>query len=291
MKHSKRGSGADRSSWDSDGGDPDAEYFRQLRDAPDGARGHRDAIEYDDVPGTSDHDDVPGRAPFAPVGAPFDAAGAPPVPAGAPPVPAGPAATVTGIQGAEPVAPVMTVEAPAGPVGPVVEPPLLAGAAAHGGMAGYSGEIASNDVAGEWVSCPQCGEGATIDPTHRRAEDFCRKCDFPLFWARSAVMTVESNRTGASLRRLPGTVGRAATASVACPHCGEPNSPIAEYCVRCSQPMVIVELAPEPEPEVAYVPPPPEPEPEPEPEPSATWVIVVCMVIIVIIVVWALLLQ
>jgi hypothetical protein len=135
-------------------------------------------------------------------------------------------------------------------------------------------------VTGEWITCPECGESQAIDPAQRRSEDFCHRCDFPLFWARAAVVPLSSDETGASLRRLPGTVGRAATASVACPHCGEPNSPTAIICIRCSQPMVIAQPEPEPEPEPVYVPPPPEP--EPEPGFPLGWVIAACVALLVI---------
>ena len=142
-------------------------------------------------------------------------------------------------------------------------------------------------VSGEWITCPECGESALIDPAQRRAEDFCTRCDFPLFWARNAVVAMATDETGGSLRRLPGTVGRAATASVACPHCGEPNSPVAIICIRCSLPMVIVQPEPEPEPEPVYVPPPP---PEPEPEARFPWWWVIgasaALVIITILVAW-----
>lgn len=139
-------------------------------------------------------------------------------------------------------------------------------------------------AAQEWITCPECGTGAMIDPAQRRAEDFCPHCDFPLFWARAAVLAMASDETGASLRRLPGTVGRAATASVACPHCGEPNSPVAVTCVRCGLLMVVAEPEPEPEPEPVYL---PEPEPEPEPEPPADTypmglVIGLCLAILVL---------
>jgi hypothetical protein len=143
----------------------------------------------------------------------------------------------------------------------------------------------------EWVSCPECGEASMIDPSQRRADDFCPKCDVPLFWARAAVVAMAGDATGASLRRLPGTVGRAATASVACPHCDEPNSPIAVVCVRCGLPMV---LEPEPEPEPEPLP-EPEPEPLPVPEPESefpAWlVILICMTVIAAVVVASLLLQ
>lgn len=132
----------------------------------------------------------------------------------------------------------------------------------------------------EWITCPECGETSVIDPAQRRAEDFCPHCDFPLFWARSAVVAMAGDATGASLRRLPGTVGRAATAFVACPHCGEPNSPIAVVCVRCGRPMVIEAPDPEPEPEPEPVFEEPEPEPEPEPEFPVGIIIAICLFVV-----------
>ena len=71
-----------------------------------------------------------------------------------------------------------------------------------------------------------------------------------------------------ALRRLPGTVGRATVASVACPHCAEPNTLSAQVCVRCGRSMHVVEEPPPPVP--VYVPPPPM-EPEPEPERAVPW--------------------
>ncbi len=130
----------------------------------------------------------------------------------------------------------------------------------------------------ELVTCPECGTAAEADPAQRRAEDFCARCDFPLFWARSTVVLPSGEQTGASLRRLPGTIGRAATASVPCPHCGEPNSPAAEICVRCS---LTMHPAPEPEPVVVQAPPPPPllQEPEPEPEPRSLWWLWVVLIV------------
>jgi hypothetical protein len=106
------------------------------------------------------------------------------------------------------------------------------------------------------------------DMARRQADDFCRKCDFPLFWARGTVIAPEGAESGASLRRLPGTVGRAATAALICPHCSEPNSPAAEICVRCALSLHPVDI-PEPAPVVQA--PEPEPEPDPEPEPRFDW--------------------
>ena len=138
----------------------------------------------------------------------------------------------------------------------------------------------------EWIVCPECGLRAAIDPAQRRSDDFCKRCDYPLFWARSAVVPLSGEETGASLRRLPGTVGRAATASVPCPHCNEPNSPTALICIRCGRSM-LPDPEPEPEPEPVYVAPPP-PEPEPEKAFPLWWVVVmcVCLLIITILVAW-----
>lgn len=139
---------------------------------------------------------------------------------------------------------------------------------------------------GDLVTCPECGEMATVDAARRNSQDFCRKCDFPLFWARSTVILPSGEETGASLRRLPGTVGRAATAALMCPHCGEPNSPAAQTCVRCLLSLHPVEIVVAP----VYFPPP-----EPELLPVAIgrdyplwWILLVsgCLLAIVLIVVW-----
>ena len=143
-------------------------------------------------------------------------------------------------------------------------------------------------LATDLVTCPECGQMATVDMARRQAEDFCRNCDYPLFWASSTVIAPSGEETGASLRRLPGTVGRAATASLLCPHCGEPNSPAAEICIRCALSLHPVEI-PEPEP-VVIVLPEPEPEPEPPPEKPFEWwwvaLIGICVAILVIMIIW-----
>jgi len=137
------------------------------------------------------------------------------------------------------------------------------------------------------VTCPECGQLATVNMARRSADDFCRNCDFPLFWAKGTVITPEGQETRASLRRLPGTVGRAGTASLICPHCAEPNSPTAEICVRCTLSLHPVEIPePEPPPLIAFEPPPlPEPEPEPEPAPRFDWWWVVAAIMAVLAVV------
>jgi len=107
------------------------------------------------------------------------------------------------------------------------------------------------------VTCPECGWVQTIAPSRRDARDFCARCDFPLFWTPDALARGAAFDVGdASLRRLPGTVGRVAIASRPCPHCSEPNALSAEVCIRCHKPMTVVPEAPPPPP-VYEVPPEP----------------------------------
>jgi len=105
------------------------------------------------------------------------------------------------------------------------------------------------------VTCPGCGTVTYLDSLRRHAEEFCRTCDYPLFWSRDAAVLAGGDAVGegAGLRRLPGTAGRVTLASTTCWACDEPNLALAELCVRCG-----VDLSG----------PPPEPEPEPEPEPD-----------------------
>jgi hypothetical protein len=60
-----------------------------------------------------------------------------------------------------------------------------------------------------------------------------------------------------ALRRLPGTVGRAALASLVCPACAEPNSPMALICVRCGTSLIPMEPPPPPPPAPVIAPLPP----------------------------------
>lgn len=131
------------------------------------------------------------------------------------------------------------------------------------------------------VTCPECGQLATVDMARRQADDFCRRCDFPLFWARGTVIAPEGAESGASLRRLPGTVGRAATAALICPHCAEPNSPATEICIRCSLSLHPVDI-PEPAPVVIVLPPEPEPEPEPEKAFDWWWIVAIAAAVLAI---------
>ena len=114
----------------------------------------------------------------------------------------------------------------------------------------------------EIVVCPECGAAATAALNRRDAKDFCANCDYPLFWTPSDVIMDRGDGSDESLRRLPGTVGRATIASLPCPACAEPNAVSALTCVRCGASLHPVEAPPPPpEPEPVYVPPPPLPEP------------------------------
>lgn len=119
------------------------------------------------------------------------------------------------------------------------------------------------------ITCPSCGTVSHYEQLRREAEEFCRVCDYPLFWARSTEFGSDSpiDSSGESLRRLPGTAGRAVAAAIACPTCTEPNPITNVLCIRCGN-----ELRPAPpEPVVEEPPPPPPPEPEPIPEPQRNY--------------------
>jgi hypothetical protein len=100
----------------------------------------------------------------------------------------------------------------------------------------------------ETVTCPECGTIAQVTLNRRESIDFCRNCDYPLFWTPSKVMRDASGTSEESLRRLPGQAGRATIASLPCPFCYEPNALSAQTCIRCQRPMHPVEAPPPPAP-------------------------------------------
>ncbi|MGN6599732.1 MAG: hypothetical protein ACTHMW_10705 [Actinomycetes bacterium] len=117
----------------------------------------------------------------------------------------------------------------------------------------------------EAVTCPACGAVSFVAPSRRDAAGFCPSCDFPLFWAGSRIEAgADDTDDDGAYRRLPGTVGRTALASLPCPQCRELNQPAAVVCVRCGSAMHPVVVTPAPVP-VAVV------EPEVVPEPDALW--------------------
>jgi hypothetical protein len=160
--------------------------------------------------------------------------------------------------------------APAGDI-PAAEPSVADAPAAPPALAAPV-PVAQPPADTELISCPECGTTAMVTLNRRDARDFCRNCDYPLFWTPSRVVTdADSGSNDQALRRLPGTVGRATVASLTCPHCAEPNAVTAENCVRCGLPLRLVAAPPPPPPPVVYVPPPPVVEPVPE-QHVAWWV-------------------
>jgi len=121
------------------------------------------------------------------------------------------------------------------------------------------------------IVCPECGLVTQLTAIRRAADEFCVHCDYPLFWAPTALPLVAGSvPSDATLRRLPGTAGRVAIGTLVCPRCGELNPMTETHCIRdlCGAPLH-PEPLPEPEPEPE--PPPPPPPPPPEPEPRSWW--------------------
>lgn len=117
------------------------------------------------------------------------------------------------------------------------------------------------------LPCPGCGTMSHFDELRRSSAEFCRKCDYPLFWARPVAVGAQGEESGSDTghRRLPGTAGRVTVASQDCWSCREPNLLSAKVCVRCgvdlSGPPPAVVIPPPPVTRVVEVvaPPPPKP--------------------------------
>jgi ribosomal protein L32 len=128
------------------------------------------------------------------------------------------------------------------------------------------------------IVCPQCGQVTTFASIRRASDEFCSHCDFPLFWAPSAVpVGTASTNSGTTLRRLPGAGGRQMIGTKVCPTCGELNSISAIVCIRCGN-----DMEPKP-PEPPPPPPPPPPPAAPPPPPAKDYVPIVIMAIIAVI--------
>ncbi|HZB42675.1 MAG TPA: hypothetical protein VE487_17010 [Ilumatobacter sp.] len=114
------------------------------------------------------------------------------------------------------------------------------------------------------VVCPKCKTTTELAAIRRNADEFCPRCDYPLFWVSSGIPTTRPGTSSdATLRRLPGVGGRQRVGSKVCPECGDPN-PLGEtHCTRCKAelepklpeppPAVVVVAAPAPEPVVVVV--------------------------------------
>lgn len=119
------------------------------------------------------------------------------------------------------------------------------------------------------IVCPECGLVTSMTSIRRAADEFCAHCDYPLFWAPTALPLVSGSVSSeATLRRLPGAGGRMLIGTVVCPQCGELNPMTETHCIRDGFPL---HAAPEPEPEPEPEPPPPPPPPAAPPEPRSWW--------------------
>lgn len=109
------------------------------------------------------------------------------------------------------------------------------------------------------IVCPECGLVTTLPSIRRASDEFCAHCDFPLFWAPTAVPVASQTMSNdATLRRLPGAGGRLLIGTRVCPTCGELNSISEEFCTRCHsemdpKPVVVEEELPPPPPPPAPV--------------------------------------
>jgi len=137
------------------------------------------------------------------------------------------------------------------------------------------------------IACPSCGTSTPLDHPRPEANQFCRECDYPLFWARTTdfAVTAPSEGNGEGLRRLPGIAGLQDQASMSCPNkvCREPNPVAEEFCVRCGTQLhpvtsVVIEALPE----QSFPKPLPPPPPPPEPVKPSPWPLVVLAVAIAI---------
>lgn len=125
------------------------------------------------------------------------------------------------------------------------------------------------------VECPNCGSQWEGDNLRPHAAWFCGTCDFPLFWAGAGAPAGQT-LTDAAFARLPGTDGRDAMLSLACPTCGEQNPPVpTANCLRCGSPLtppapVVIEA---PAPAIIMLP----PEPAPPRRRIWPWVLATCV--------------
>jgi hypothetical protein len=166
------------------------------------------------------------------------------------------------------------------PVMPVADAPTTPA------LSTYAPPAASPDLLArttEVLTCPECGNVQSVSLNHRDATDFCNNCDYPLFWTPARVQRDrDAAASDLSLRRLPGTVGRATIASKPCPHCSEPNAFSAQVCVRCGLSLNPV-APPPPPPAPVYLPPPAPVYEEPEKQiPWWVWVLVGFTVVLLV---------
>ena len=85
------------------------------------------------------------------------------------------------------------------------------------------------------IACPQCGDQAVLGwPLRRAAEEFCGRCDYPLFWAPELA---EMHGDGVDVGHQPAGPDR----SIDCERCAHANVTNARYCNQCGGPLVATE--------------------------------------------------
>lgn len=118
----------------------------------------------------------------------------------------------------------------------------------------------------EQRKCPSCGTVSWFEEIRRGADEFCRECDYPLFWARGNEPTRSAySDEDPEVRRLPGTA-RVAVVTQECWSCRKPNPQTATVCVHCGSDLSgppAPAPAPPPVTVVVEAPPPPPPPPAP----------------------------
>jgi hypothetical protein len=139
------------------------------------------------------------------------------------------------------------------------------------------------------VVCPGCSTASYHARIQRDASMFCPDCDYPLFWDPSLVGSNAggTGTSGDTLRRLPGTSGRPAGSSLACPKCDAENYVTAEICIRCGadlRPAPVVAPRPLPPPRPPALPAEPEP---PQQRRVEWWWIPIALALIAVVVVLA----
>jgi hypothetical protein len=90
------------------------------------------------------------------------------------------------------------------------------------------------------IVCPVCAQVNDLVAIRRHADEFCAVCDYPLFWAPTAVPRPIDDPT-VSLGRLPGVSGRGQLPSRECWECHELNPLWEVVCIRCGRELELPE--------------------------------------------------